>query len=138
MLSLKRVPAIVDVFAVFEANEATFEEAISFLSGIIAENLKEFGVMSNSQNAAQIANLLTADLYPEDPLGELIHVAIVNGRLPNFSNNCESTGALMQGCAVLATNLSECYDTWAPKAAASRLFKMIEGSGLLPQESVTE
>ena len=131
--------AILSHFRSYGLGESSFDEAVSNISEIIRENIAVYSVMENAQNAAQIANLLTAELYPKDPLSMFVLKGVGSGRLPEFSNEPPSENALLQGCAVLAVNLAQSYHFESPNAEAARLLEAIERSGLLPElKSVRE
>ena len=100
--------------------------ALNLLSDVIVERLRKFKVNENTQNAGQIANIMIARLFPENPLSAFVLKGLDSGDLPNFSNDEPEENAIQRGCAVFALNVRDSYSNTAPKMGGKIVYDFIE------------
>lgn len=110
-------------------------DALSTIASVISENLDYLEAVINSQNAGQIANMLVADLYPNDPLSKFILRGLESGSLPELTEEAPDPHAIYRGCAIFAASIRDSYSSDAPKTGGKTIYNLIVKLGCLPADA---
>lgn len=109
-------------------------EAVRVIVEIIQNNLKNLRAVENSINAGQVANLMAAELFPNDPMSKLIRRNVESGLMPELSNEIPHRHSIYRATAVFASLVSNSWSDEAPRRGGKIVDEFIESSGYLPSE----
>lgn len=115
-----------------ERGDTAPEVGLEVLASIFFRNLNELSVAVNTQNALQIAKVISAELFPDDPLNKIVVRWIEEGRVPSFSKDLPEKYSVYRACSVFASSVATSWSPDAPKEGGKILDQYIEQQGYLP------
>lgn len=119
-----------------EKQETSVLSGFDEIAQILLHELKSEGIIKNLHNSVQIARIMAAELFPNDPLYKPTAENISSGNTIVFTDDSSESYDVYRGCAIFLLSIVDSEERGLPERGANILLDFYNDSEYAPDDVI--